>query len=686
MKLTQNVVAADVRRRIHANSNRSASSRRRLHALGEILRTFLTAVLLCVASGAFAQASKPEPTPLLTKTADQWIAVLKSDASRKEKADACRELAVIGNSKAVPVLAGLLADEELSHMARYALETIPGSAVDRALRGELKRLKGGSLVGVIGSIGVRKDSKAVKPLSSLLRDTDPAVAQAAARALGNIGTIKAARAIEAALPATASANRLVFCEGLFRCAEALAACRKTKDAIEIYDRLRGMTDLPHQVRAGALRGAIMTRGQGGLELLKESLNSSDRVLFNAAVCASLEISGPEVTGVLTRVLPQLQPENQIVVMQALGSRGDADAVIALYTQSTSGAKDARITAIRAISAIGSSASVQVLVKLLEDSEKEVAQAALDGLAGIPGREADAVALEMLKSPKANQRITGIDLIGRRRMVAAIPSLLNAASDSDTKVRSSALQRLGKLGTPAEVPALIKLLLRSTDEQDLDGLAVALTSICTGAGSPASATDQIIGALIGAQPAQKAALLSILGAVGGEKALASVRTALSDSKPEVREAAVRALADWPDSATAPDLLQLVQSSANTKERDVTFRGYVRLARESETNATVKLKMLTEAATLATSEPEKKLVLAGLGDVLTVESLRLVTPYLSDAAVADEAGAVAVKIAEKLDAKHSADIGTSLNQVLKSAKSSPVLDQARKRMSELKLPVQ
>jgi len=97
-------------------------------------------------------------------------------------------------------------------------------------------------------------------------------------------------------------------------------------------------------------------------------------------------------------------------------------------------------------------------------------------------------------------------------------------------------------------------------------------------------------------------------------------------------------------------------------------------------------LTEAATLANSPAEKKLVLAGLGDILTVESLQVVNPHLSDAAVADEAGAVAVKIAEKLDAKNSTDIGTSLNQVLKSAKSPQVLEKARKRMGELKLPVQ
>jgi HEAT repeat protein len=647
---------------------------------------FLIAVLVCATSGVVAAASATDPTPLLTQSPDKLMEVLQSGGSRKEKADACRELAVIGTSKAVPVLVSLLADEELTHMARYALETIPGSSVDQALRGELTRLKGRPLVGVIGSLGVRKDAKAVKPLSALLGNPDPQVAQATARALGQIGTAGAARAIEKALPATASANRLAFCEGLFRCAEDCTSKGKANDATALYDRLRGLKEVPHQVRAGALRGAIVTRGPAGYGLLKESLASSDRVLFNAAVRASLEMSGAEVTWVLTGCLPQLAPDNQIVVMQALGSRGDDSAVPALATQAKAGAKPARIAAIHAVAAIGHAASVPVMIQLMNDSNSEVSQAAMDGLAGITGPEADAAVLNLLRRQEADRRITGIDLVGRRRMLTAVPALMTTAGDSDAKVRSSAYQRLGKLASPAEVPALLNLLQRSTDAQDLTGLAEALSSICTGAGSPASATAQIIAALSGAQPAQKATLLSVLGAVGGDKALASVRAQLSDPNPEVRDAAVRALSEWPDSAAAPDLLQLVRAGTNGNQRDLAYRGYVRLARESGATAAEKLTLLAEAATLATSPQDKMLVLAGLGDILTVESLRLVTPHLADPAVADEAGAAAVKIAEKLEGKDSADIGTALNQVLKSAKSQQVLDKARKRMDQLNLTVQ
>ena len=593
---------------------------------------FLTAVLVCATSGVFAAASTPEPTPLLTQSADTLIGVLKSNASQKEKADACRELAVVGDSKAVPVLVGLLANEELSHMARYALETIPGDSVNQALRGELTKLQGRPLVGVIGSLGVRKDPKAVKPLSRLLCDPDPQVAQAAARALGNIGTAGAVRAIETALGKTAPANRLAFCEGLFRCAEALAAKGKTRDAVALYDWLRKLTDVPHQVRAGALRGSIVVRSKNGDSLLKESLASSDRVLFNAAVRASLEMPGSEVTGILATGLPQLGSENKIVVIQALGSRGDMKALPALYAQANQGSKATRLAAIHAISAIGHPLSVKILVEVVEDlmildtsvagPEREISQAAQEGLAGIPGREADAAALNFLKGPQANRRLIGIDLAGRRRMVVALPGLLTAATDPNPKVRASALQRVGKLGASAEVTALIAITLRSTEPQDLDGLAAALTDICLRAGAPSSATDQIINALAPATPAQKGALLSVLGALGGTKSLAAVRAALADPNPEVHAAAVRALTAWPDLAAAPDLLQIVRSTTNSTERDLAFGGYVKLVRESGATADEKLKLLTEATTLANSSPEKMLVLAGLGDILSVESLRLV----------------------------------------------------------------
>ena len=116
-----------------------------------------------------------------------------------------RELGHVGTSKAVPVLAALLGEDKLSHMARYGLEPIPDPAVDEVLRSALGKLEGRLLAGVVGSIGVRRDAKAVPALIGLL-DTDHAdVCTAAARSLARIATPEAVDAVSGKL-AKAPAN------------------------------------------------------------------------------------------------------------------------------------------------------------------------------------------------------------------------------------------------------------------------------------------------------------------------------------------------------------------------------------------------------------------------------------------------------------------------------------------------
>src|SRR5690606_32681380 len=112
---------------------------------------------------------------------DEALAVLKSNASRKEKIDACRVLTRHGTEKTIPVLAPLLLDAELAHMARYALEPMPYPEAGQVLREALGKTSGLLQVGVISSIAVRDDAQAVPALAELLTKADAQVANAAAK-------------------------------------------------------------------------------------------------------------------------------------------------------------------------------------------------------------------------------------------------------------------------------------------------------------------------------------------------------------------------------------------------------------------------------------------------------------------------------------------------------------------------
>lgn len=191
----------------------------------------------------------------------ELIAVLESDAPLKEKMDACRELARTGTKNAVPVLAALLGDEKLAHMARYALEPMPEAAVDDALRNALGTLKGRPLVGVIGSLGVRRDARAVGPLAGLLKNRDAEVAAAAARTLGKIGTPEAAKILQQALTGAPAGLRPVVADACLGCAEAFLAQNKRAEAAAIYKQV-GQADLPKHFRIAAAHGALLARQPG----------------------------------------------------------------------------------------------------------------------------------------------------------------------------------------------------------------------------------------------------------------------------------------------------------------------------------------------------------------------------------------------------------------------------------------
>ncbi len=604
--------------------------------------TLIIALLLACAMQLFGQTV----VPATKQQVDKLIAVLKSDAPIKEKTDACRLLALVGTKDAVAPLAALLGDEKLSHMARYGLEPIPDPAVDEALRDALGKLKGRPLVGVIGSIGVRRDAKAIKPLKTMLmqHDLDPEVTQAIVRALGKIGNLAAAEVLQTALAHAPDDNRVAVCEGLFRCAEALVSQGQRDDAIAIYDQMREL-DSPHQVRAGALRGAILTRRRGGLRLLRQYLRSDDYIMFSAAVQTAQEMTGALVTRALTADLNKLPADNQILVIQTLGKRADASASPALFALSRSGAKSVRIAAMRSMSEIGDASAVPVLVELLTDADSEVSQAAQESLAALPGREADAAVMTMLDSNQTSRRLTALELIGRRRMLT-FPALLKAASDTNREVRQAALRKVGELGGRVELPALLDLLMRFESSQDLDAVRQALSAVCAKADDSQSYTGRLASLLTQAKPAQKSILLRVLSTIGGTNALRAVRAAVDDPDAQVHTAAIRALGAWKTADAAPDLLALAKTASNRNDKTLCLRGYLSLAARPDLPVNQRLSMCRQVVGLIQRNAEKKLLLGALGSINSPDAFALIMPYLDDPATREEAGMASVAIAERL----------------------------------------
>jgi HEAT repeat protein len=188
---------------------------------------------------------------------DRLIAVLQSDATRNGKDFVCRKLKVIGTAACVPALAALLNDANHAHMARYALESIPDAAAGKALRDALPQLNGQLKIGVIGSLGVRRDEPCVPTLAALVSGDDGAVAESAAHALAAIRTSAAAMVLATTTPHPAAMHAVT--DASLACAESLIASGDKVTALIIYQRL-AKGELPKHVKLAATRGMLACAG------------------------------------------------------------------------------------------------------------------------------------------------------------------------------------------------------------------------------------------------------------------------------------------------------------------------------------------------------------------------------------------------------------------------------------------
>jgi len=680
----------------------------------------------------------------------ELIAVLKSDASQKEKADACRELARTGTKDSVPALAAMLGDEKLAHMARYALETIADPSVDAALRDALGKLQGRRRVGVIGSLGVRRDARAVAALAGLLKSPDAEVARAAGRALGSIAAPEAVKALTDALGSAPQDRRLAFCEGLLRSAEALAAGGQRDQAGAIYDRLRGLPDAPHQVRTAALRGAVLTPEKPNLAVLREALHDKDYAQFAAAARASMELAGPAVTAVLVGELAKLPADRQLLVVQTLGARGDGSAGSALLAAAREGPVDVRIAAIRSLTRLGHTPAVPVLSELALGEDAKVAEEAQRCLANFPDKEGRSAILGLLGHKDAKARRLAVEMVGSRALTDAIGSVLKAAEDPDAEVRAAAFKVLRDMARAGEMPALLRLLVGAKSAADTRGAEEALRVLCareaTSAGGKVVISKAIYGDLAGGKtadvtrklarlvrggassveasngnfgdPAQsipkqlrvdyaingvqrsqtvregqtitfaatvappafveafcaalpkasadaQAALLRILRSAGGPAALKAVRGAADDSDPAVKDAAFRALCEWPTTDALPAVAEFARTAKGATQKVLALRGYIRLASQQVAPPAKLVESLKDAMSLAGRDDEKRLILSALGNIPAAESLAVVMPHVESPALKEEACLAAVAIAEKIVKTSPEPVAAAMRQVAQSA---------------------
>jgi HEAT repeat protein len=417
----------------------------------------------------------------------------KAETSDNDKVTACQNLGWCGTRAAIGPLTALLASEKpvLRHAARYGLEMIPDPAVEDALCEAAGRLTGPALAGVLQSMGNRGNAHSVALLSGRVSGGDKEVAAAAAQALGKLATPEAMAALNAVLgkcPCAAEA----YLNGASKAASAAPA----KAAAYYADIRNTKENVSAGTRLAALRGEIVTAGQAGVKLWEEAIASADADTVDAALRAALDIPKSETaTAAFAAALAKV-PAVQARLATVLGQRGDKAAVPALAALAK-GEKAANpgcsLAAAAALAALNDPAAMAPLLVLAKQGDSAISDAAKNEIMGFAGKAADEAVLAMLADADAATRLAGIDMAMRRRMAAAVPSLVKLASDADAKILDAAVKGVGDLGTDREIPALLAAIAKAP--QDETGVR-ALSTLCTRYARPRSGKTVIKSAVYG----------------------------------------------------------------------------------------------------------------------------------------------------------------------------------------------
>ncbi|MBM3495049.1 MAG: hypothetical protein FJX72_12130 [Armatimonadetes bacterium] len=557
-------------------------------------------------------------------------------------------------------MARLLHDEALAHYALMVLDRIPGPEVGAALRAEAPKLRGKALAGALDLLGERREEASAKLLIQSASAAGPVVAYAAIGALAKLGHPSSHAALRRLLAAATGERRRVVADAIIKRANALLLAGNGAGAVRLCESLDRAGE-PAPVRAAAFRVASASRGESAIPALVKALDGPDRLRANAASVVLQEMRGPAVTGKLAQALPGRNAAGRVRLLDVLSARRDASAAPAVARAMEDGDASVRERAIAALGVLGGpQAAMPLLVVASRGSVAERALA-MAGLGQLRGAGVGARLVSALDDGSAAVRAAAVTAIRERGEDLPVAKALRMADTDKGEPREAALKALRDIGDVGELPVLLGLLTRLPAEER-DPVAATIVAIARRRPSGVEAVSAAWSKATGS--ADRIALLTCLGEIGGEAALKALTTAANDADAEVQITALRALAEWPTAQPADLLREMVRKPPNSRARGVAFRGYVRLLKQAGNIATAADRY-GEMLALAQNDDEKRLMLSGLSSVGSRDALAMARSLSAVAALRPEAELAAVSIGAMTAGAWPAETRAALRPLAESA---------------------
>ena len=244
---------------------------------------------------------------------------------------------------------------------------------------------------------------------------------------------------------------------------------------------------------------------------------------------------------------------------------------------------------------------------------------------------------------ANAQAALLEVLAARRAQSQLAIVFHYTTNKNDVVRLAAIRALNNLVTAGDLERLVRLMLGVHTTAERTAAQKAVVTAAQQFDNRDKATELLRKTLKNSNAAIKLSLLSVLAKIGGPQALSAVSAEMQSSDTDVKNAAVRALAGWPNDAAVDALFKIVCETKQLKQQVLALRGLIRLLPTAQISLNDKLWKYHTAIKSLQRPDEKKLILAALAGIRHERALKFVAPWLDDKVLRNEACQAAVKIA-------------------------------------------
>jgi HEAT repeat protein len=428
-------------------------------------------------------------------------------------------------------------------------------------------------------LGRLRQAKAAEPLIGALADSEPAVRAKAAGALGALGAPGALGALATALADADAAVRAASVAALGQIPVPKDKAAVTADALAA-----ALNDAAVDVRRQA---AATLKGLGeprAIQPLLAALKDGDTVVRSrsAAALGAIEIPKDKLATVVRALATALADADAGVRRSALGALqglGDPGAFEPIARAVKDADRGIRLAAVEALGKMNVpenrlGAVIEGLGAGLGDSEVQIRLAASTALQAIDDPRVIAPLAAAAKDSDLRVRSGAVEALGRLQVPKdqigpVVEALAIAIKEGDLSLRLTALDALRNLGDPRAVPTLVAAMERPAAEVR-SRAAQGLGSIWSADEAPmAPAVQALTRALRDKDAAVRLAALDALRNIGSSAVIEPITAALQHADAEVRARAARSLGGmWVPQLRAAAVVEAL--AAALKDSDASVR--------------------------------------------------------------------------------------------------------------------